>query len=295
MISRLSGLADEAGQDLETQIAAHQQLQWQHIELRNISGTPIDEIEGAQAKAVAQQLADGGLQVTGLASRIGNWQRTVDVDWAQEQAELSRLIEFSHLTGNHYIRIMSYLQGDYCLDAWRDHAIERIARFTELAQKGNVILLHENCTGWAGIDAQNTQTLLNEVSSPALKLLLDLGNGLAYRNSPGDFIEHCFESIAHIHIKDGMQQADGQVAYTFPGRGNVDLLNNLARLLKLGYQGVFAIEPHIDLIAHEGGRQLEDAGINSNYIAYGQSALELLQQAQHASLEKQTGLEGAVS
>ena len=39
-----AGISDEAGTDLATQIKAHQELGWTHIELRNIDGTCITDL-----------------------------------------------------------------------------------------------------------------------------------------------------------------------------------------------------------------------------------------------------------
>ncbi|WP_018691211.1 sugar phosphate isomerase/epimerase family protein [Algicola sagamiensis] len=280
MIERISGVSDEAGQSLSSQMKAHQRLGWKYIELRNIMGKPVDTLTSKEAVAVANQLSTAGLQVNCLASRIGNWQRTVDFDMDTEQCELERLIEFSQLTGNRYIRIMSYLNSGYGEKEWRDRSITRIHKLVEMAEKGGVILVHENCSGWAGVNADNTQYLLQSISSPALKLLLDLGNGLAYKNKPSDFLEQCFDSIVHVHIKDGIVKEGGHVRYTYPGQGKASLSHQLKTLMKKGYQGLFSIEPHIEMIVHEGANQLSYSDMSERYIRYGVIALDLLKESQ---------------
>lgn len=276
MRDRLSGIADEAGQDLATQIGAHQQLGWRFIELRNLSGQPVDALSGHAAAAVARQIADAGLTVNCLSSRLGNWQRHVDSDWQTEQAELERLIAFSQLTGNRFIRIMSYLNNDHSEQTWRDRVVSRIERLVAIARQGSVTLLHENCSGWAGRSAENSRYLLDCINSPHLQLLLDAGNGLAYQNSPADFIRLCGPQIAHVHIKDGVRESDGRVYYTFPGEGQARLTGTLAALRDAGYQGLYSIEPHIDAIVHEGRHGPESTGLNPRYLTYGNRALALL-------------------
>ena len=39
-----TGIADEAGDDIQTQIKAHKELGWKHIELRNISGVSLTDL-----------------------------------------------------------------------------------------------------------------------------------------------------------------------------------------------------------------------------------------------------------
>lgn len=285
MINFMSGISDEAGTDLNSQMSAHQQLGWRYIELRHIDGQPVDTLEGAAAVRVAQQIADSGLQVNCLASRLGNWQRHIDTERNTEQAELHRLADFSQLTGNRYIRIMSYLNNGHSPGVWRDRVIERVAWLTEIAREKGVILLHENCSGWAGISAENSRYLLDSINSPHLKLMLDLGNGLTYQNSPDEFIRLNSPHIMHVHIKDGVRNADGSVSYTLPGQGEANLKSSLKSLHQAGYRGLYSIEPHLELIVHEGKRALSHHGINQSYLHYGQCALALLKQTLPSSEE----------
>ncbi|MCL2897120.1 sugar phosphate isomerase/epimerase family protein [Brenneria tiliae] len=292
MIERMSGLSDEAGWDLATQIRAHRSLNWKYIELRNISGQPVDTLTGSLAANVARQLDDAGLKVNCLASRIGNWQRSVDYDFDTEIGELTRLIEISQLTGNKHIRIMSYLNNGYCDEKWRDLAINRIVRLVDLAAQGGIELVHENCSGWAGINAQNAKYLLDSIDSPYLKLLLDLGNGLSYQNYPEEFIQKSFNRIVHVHIKDGIRKKNGNVFYTFPGQGVARLKELIIHLLKLGYKGLFAIEPHIDIIVHAKQERLNRYGLNKNYLTYGRMSQELVYDAMETALNSPSFYKG---
>ena len=42
---RCSGIADEAGQPIDAQIKAHKELGWDFIELRNIDGTNLTDVD----------------------------------------------------------------------------------------------------------------------------------------------------------------------------------------------------------------------------------------------------------
>ena len=39
-----SGIADEGAEDLASQVRAHRELGWKHIELRNLSGTNLTDV-----------------------------------------------------------------------------------------------------------------------------------------------------------------------------------------------------------------------------------------------------------
>jgi hypothetical protein len=62
-----SGIADEAGQDIGTQIRAHQELGWRYIEARLVNGTQFTDLPQAQFEEVCAELAAAGMQVSGFA------------------------------------------------------------------------------------------------------------------------------------------------------------------------------------------------------------------------------------
>ena len=62
-----SGIADEAASDIETQIKAHGELGWQHIEIRNVSSTNLTDVDDAEFERIAGLLGDAGLQVSCFA------------------------------------------------------------------------------------------------------------------------------------------------------------------------------------------------------------------------------------
>lgn len=71
---RFSGISDESGRSIHTQIKAHKELGWEHLELRNVDGELLSmmaddkcsEGEGFVRKIVADLLSrgyDGGISI----------------------------------------------------------------------------------------------------------------------------------------------------------------------------------------------------------------------------------------
>nr|HPJ22957.1 sugar phosphate isomerase/epimerase [Clostridia bacterium] len=75
----ITGISDEAGKDIRTQVRAHKELGWSALELRlhngvnasttNFTDEAFDEVRRA--------LDEAGMTVTGFSSAIGNWSRSI--------------------------------------------------------------------------------------------------------------------------------------------------------------------------------------------------------------------------
>jgi len=147
-----------------------------------------------------------------------------------------------------------------------------------IADSEGITLVHENCSGWGGQSAKNSQILLSEVNSPALKVLFDTGNPPAYSQDAWQYYQAVRADIAHVHIKDA-KKVDGKDVYTFPGEGDGYVRRILADLLlKSGYNGGISIEPHLAQVIHTGqaasnGRQAFD-----QYVEYGRRLDEMIEQ-----------------
>jgi len=262
------GLADEAGICLIDQIRAHLILGWQEIELRTVDGLALADIDNSAFRTLRLRLEDAGLRVTVISSRIGNWERPITSPFCQDIEELLRLGERMHELGSRYLRIMSYPNDGLSTQAWRAEALKRISTLTEIATSQSIILIHENCSGWASESAAHTLDMLSSINSPALKLLFDIGNSVAYGYDSLEFLRAVLPWVVHVHIKDGIRSSNREVMFTYPGEGQACVIQCLQLLLENGYQGIWSIEPHLHLIPHlkrSGGQfQLWDS-----YLKYG--------------------------
>ena len=272
---RMSGVSDEAGKSLNDQVSAHQALGWNYIELRSVDGIPIDSLTNEQLQQITKVLKNADLTVNCIASRLGNWQRSVDFDLATEEQELQKIAEFCQQVNCQQVRIMSYLNNGYPEDIWREKSIERVAHLADLAEKIGLMLLHENCSGWGGRSIANMLELVKAVNSPVLALLYDVGNGLTYGYDSLDLLTVVLPWVKHVHIKDGIKNGD-QVSYTLPDQGEAKVADCLRYLTDHDYQGLFSIEPHIDLIPHLKPGSANERDMQATYIEYGKAATALV-------------------
>ncbi len=214
-----SGIADEAGKDIETQIRAHKELGWKHIELRNIDGINVTDLCDEAFDAVYEKLTAAGLSVSDFGSQLCNWARPIARHPEIDISELKRAIPRMHRLGCKYIRTMSYPNAGWPEDDWKKEVIKRLTLLASIAEENAVVLVHENCDGWGGIGPGNTLELLESVGSESLKLVWDTGNPVAHQQDALDYYMAVREHVVYVHIKDAAGKPEGGVRFTFPGEG----------------------------------------------------------------------------
>jgi sugar phosphate isomerase/epimerase len=275
-VIRYAGIGDEAGPGLDTQLAALARLGWDSIELRTVDGTHLADLDEQRFAATAARISDAGLRVVCVDSRIGNWDRPITSPFEVDLAELYVLAKRCAALGTRFVRIMSYPNAGLPDDEWRDRVVGRIRVLVDRAERAGLVLLHENCAGWAATDGTRMVELLTEVDSPALRLLFDVGNGVAHGYRARDVLDQVVAHVAHVHVKDAVR-VDGTTVYTLPGRGTADVAGCLRTLLAHGYRGHLSIEPHLTFRPHEGVAHDGDADDDgAAFVAFGTALRDLV-------------------
>ncbi|MFL6136352.1 MAG: M20/M25/M40 family metallo-hydrolase [Frankiaceae bacterium] len=262
-----AGITDEAAASIEGQLAAIRLLGWNALELRTVDGVAVADLGDRAFATVAGAIAAAGCRVTCIDSRIGGWARPVSAPLDDDLHELARLAPRAAALGTRYVRVMSWPNDGLDDGAWRRLAVERMRRLAGLAERSGVVLLHENCSGWAATRADRMLDLLDAVGSDALRLLLDTGNGVAHGYSAHDLLREVIDHVAHVHVKDATGPA-GAPVYTYPGHGSSRVGDCLRFLLDHGYRGAWSIEPHLLVRPHEGTLDPGADGVPS-FVRYG--------------------------
>ncbi|MCC3766764.1 sugar phosphate isomerase/epimerase [Streptomyces sp. UNOC14_S4] len=273
----LCGIGDEAGESLGTQLSALTELRWNLIELRNVDGTALADLDEDAFDRLTGRLAGAGLQVACVDSRIANWARPIGSDFAEDLRELEILAERCVRLGTPYIRIMSYPNDGRPEASWRAEVHARMRELTARAESTGVVLVHENCAGWAASDPARVLGLLEHVDSPALKLLFDTGNGAAHGYEAYELLPEIAPYVAHVHIKDAVGDPS-DVHYVLPGEGRCRVGDALRLLIEHGYPGVWSIEPHINVRPHESLTAAGADGVGT-FVAYGRALEKLLNES----------------
>ena len=278
----LSGLADEAADGIDGQIAAHRVLGWSALELRLLNGkqcssAAVTDDEFARAM---DAIENAGMRVSGFASSIGNWSRPINGDFALDLADLRVLVPRMQRAQTRFVRTMGWMQAGTSDQVWRDEGIRRTREMAKLAADADIVLLHENCEGWGGTSPDNARAFMESVDHPNVRYLFDIGNTVSYGLPTLPFYEAVKPFIAYVHVKDARRNPAGgkSNAFTYPGQGDALVREILGDLLRTGYTAGVSIEPHVASIVHLGeGTKASPEERFASYVKYGHELETLLQ------------------
>ncbi len=269
----LTGIADEAGMDIQTQVKAHKELEWDHIELRLVGGKNVaGELPQREFEQMCEVLEEEKMQVTAFASRIGNWSRHINDDFKLDIDDLKASIPRMERLKTKNIRIMSWRGDGVDLGEWFKEARRRLKELARIAADGGIYLCHENCEGWGGLSAGNMLELKSAVDQPHFLLLYDLGNTVSHGLEPWSFFKTIRRHFDYLHIKDAKMNLQGGPSqeYTYCGEGDARLKEILSMIIiEDGYDGVLSIEPHVASVVHLEGGSATPGRMYASYIKYG--------------------------
>ena len=271
-----SGIADEAGQDIQTQIRAHQELGWRFIEPRLVNKTQFTDLPDDQFDATCLALAMAKIQVSSFASGIANWACKITDPMEKSTATLMRAINRMHRLGTKFIRVMSYPNDGLPEQQWRAEVVRRFQVLAKIAEDAGIVLLVENCDGWASQSPANYKEFFETINSAAVKAVYDTGNPASHgQTNTWEWYQAAKPHIAYIHIKAHTGPGGTHV---WPDTGASMISETLSDLQTNGYRGFISIEPHIQSVIHEAkGASNEEAAYRC-YVEYGRRLMQLVKQ-----------------
>jgi len=284
------GISDEAGNTLDAQIKAVQQLGWKQIEMRGVevpgfSKSNFHEIPEAAFDIALSRLQEAGIQVYCFGSTIMNWAKTLaQPPFETTLAEVNRCIPRMQRARTKFVRIMSFKPADDEADI-PNEVFRRVREVTQRFLDAGLQPVHENCMNYGGMSAKHALQLLNEV--PGLKWVFDTANPIFNtdrarpapwpKQDPWEFWTAVRDATAHIHIKDATwNPAKNDADYHWPGEGAGRVRDILSDAKKRGYKAGVSIEPHMVVVFHDAGSKSDDAPIQQNFIEYGRRLEKLV-------------------
>ena len=237
----ISGFADEIDPMIDVQFAHLNKLGIKYFEPRNVDGTNVADLTEEEAKKLKEKMDASGIRVSSIGSPIGKIKITDD--FAPHLDKLRHVIKVAKLLGARYIRIFSfYIPGGTDPKDYRDEVINRMRAMTDLAEKEEIILLHENEKGIYGDIASRCKDIFENVKSPNLRAVFDPANFIQCGQKVfPDAYDMMRPYVDYIHVKDAM--ADGSVVPAGMGEGNWKEL--VKALADSGYEGFLSLEPHL--------------------------------------------------
>ena len=250
MTWQLSGFGDEIDADPIVQVAVLQTLGANHIEVRSAWGTNIVDLDSDQLDRLAGILAERDMGVSAIASPVGKVDVTLPVE--HEEARLGRAIAAAQRLGSRYIRVFSFYRGEgLAPETIRDDVVTRMRALATLAEREDVVLLHENEKDIYGDVPERVLDIIESVGSAALRVAWDSANFVQVGVRPfTDGYALLRPHLEYLQVKDAVA-ATGAVVTA--GAGDGELVETLAALRDDGYAGFASLEPHLIDFSQTGG------------------------------------------
>ena len=123
--------------------------------------------------------------------------------------------------------------------------MNKLKQFAAIAEKYDVVLIHENEKDIYGDIARRCKDVLDNVGSEHFKAAFDYANFVQCGEDTAACWELLKDNVAYIHIKDAVY-GKGENVLCGTGDGKIPQLLEQA-IVKEGYQGFLTLEPHLVL------------------------------------------------
>ena len=254
----ISGFADEIDPQLDVQLKVVKELGMDHICLRAADGKGIADYSVEEFKtAILPRLNEAGVKVSSLGSPIGKIDIDDEAAYEKQLGQLDTLCQICQLVDCKYIRMFSFWMIKKNPDEWKEEVLKKLRGFAEIAEKYNVILIHENEKDIYGDIGSRCKVILDELASPNFKAAFDFANFVQCGENTEECWEMLKEHVVYIHFKDAVSGNNENVVCG-TGEGKIpELLKNAIK--EDGYEGFLTLEPHLVLFATLQSLEVEDA------------------------------------
>ncbi len=256
----LTGFSDEIKSELEKQVEHLKKLGMEYFEIRGVGDKNISALSDEEAAEVKKYIDQNGIKVSSIGSPVGKIK--IDDPFDEHMEILKKMIRFAKLFGTKYIRIFSFFipQDEDCAK-YRDEVMRRMKAMCELAQKEDIILLHENEKGIYGDIAVRCKDIFDTVDSPNLRAVFDPANFVECGQKVyPDAYELLEDKIEYLHIKDSL----GRGKMVPSGEGEGCIKEVLSALKQKGYEGFLSLEPHLHVFDGLKNLQFEELDVEQD-------------------------------
>lgn len=243
----ISGFADEISAQLDEQLKVVTGLGMNYISLRAADGKGIAEYTVEEVKEkILPRLNTAGVKVSSLGSPIGKVEIEDEEGFQKQLVQLDTLCQICKLLDCRYIRMFSfYIPKGKNPDDYRETVLNKLKQFAAIAEKYDVVLIHENEKDIYGDIARRCKDVLDNVGSEHFKAAFDYANFVQCGEDTAACWELLKDNVAYIHIKDAVY-GKGENVLCGTGDGKIPQLLEQA-IVKEGYQGFLTLEPHLVL------------------------------------------------
>lgn len=251
----LGVIGDEIDQDVEKACTFLRQFGLEWIELRNVWGAYVTDIDQPSLDRLKTLLDASGMRVSVVDTALFKTTlpgthplqgQSDSYPYSGQFDLLKRAVEKAVALRAPYLRIFDFWR---CREQNRimDEVCEHLDRAIEIARPSGVRLLIENeysCHTGTGTEMAELQKRINH---PYLGFIWDPMNCLVAGVDPfpGEYAKLDKARILHVHIKDAIKDpGEGNYKAVRVGAGKVDWVGQFRALLDDGFRGTLSLETH---------------------------------------------------
>jgi sugar phosphate isomerase/epimerase len=263
-MAKLSVISDGISEDLATALSVSSPAGVPFVELQSVWGKPVGELSAPEVREVKRLTSDAGAEVCCLSHKnlfgaLPVLSTAVGDDAHERHMDtMRRVLDIARETGARSVRIMCFRKESVLFGsngaenavvtrgAWA-RFVELMRPPVDLAEREGVQLVVENSTKGMVTSAFLARKLVDEIGSPALKVLWDPCNALYFNEQPFPDGYNCLRGgyLGHMHIKDSLADIPrARIDFTALGKGAMrPYLPLLAHALRAeGYNGFVSLE-----------------------------------------------------
>lgn len=256
----VSGFSDEISSDFDTQLETVKNLGMEYISIRGVNEKNFSEYTIEEVKEyIKPKLDEYKVKVSSIGSPIGKVFIDDEEGFEKQVCLLEKICQMAKILDCKYIRMFSfYMPKDKNPEDYKDEVINKLRIFTKIAEKYDIVLLHENEKDIYGDISSRCLTIFNEVGSEHFKGIFDFANFVQCMEDTRECYELLKEHIVYYHIKDAVKE-DKENVVCGTGQGKIEEI--LTDAIKNGYKGFLTLEPH--LVIFDSLKDLELEDVNS--------------------------------
>ena len=195
---KISGFADEISQDFDQQLKTVTDLGMKYICIRSAEHKGIADYTPEEVRTVLlPKLRAAGVGVSSLGTAIGKVEVDDEEGFAKQLEQLETLCETARLLDCSFIRMFSFLiPKDADADSYTDVVLDKLRQFIRVAEKHDIILLHENEKGIYGDTGARCKLLFDRLACPHFKAAFDFANFVQCEQDTAECWELLHDQIA---------------------------------------------------------------------------------------------------
>ena len=242
----LSAFADEAGDSLESQIAALKENQIEYIEPRFIDKKNVITLTDEELYAVRARLDEEEITVGSIGSPIGKYQ--IEEDFSLQLERLERALRAAEILGAKRIRMFSFYIPRESRKEYLPEVARRLSVMVKLAEERGIKLCHENEEKIYGESPEDVRDIFESVDG--LYGIFDPANYCVCGYDPELGLEVTLPRLEYVHIKDGKMKGspgteNGMIILP-AGEGDGKIIEAIEKINESTSDSVIlTLEPHL--------------------------------------------------